>query len=194
MLVEVPAFSVQRHNVTNAAFLEFVEAGGYADRQWWRQPDWEWVQRESIAHPLFWERDRDGRWLWRGMFDLLPLPPSWPVYVSQAEATAYCAWQGSRLMTEPEFHRAAFGAPMASVGIRGATHAPQPGHGAYDFESWDPQPAGSHPRGASAWGVHDLIGNGWEWTSSPFAPFPGFAAGGVAIPSTRPSFSTASTS
>ena len=43
-----------------------------------------------------------------------------------------------------------------------------------DFASWDPEPAGSHPAGRSAWGVDDLIGNGWEWTSTPFAPFAGF--------------------
>jgi formylglycine-generating enzyme required for sulfatase activity len=44
----------------------------------------------------------------------------------------------------------------------------------FDFSSWDPEPAGSHPKGASAWGVEDLVGNGWEWTSTPFAPFRGF--------------------
>jgi formylglycine-generating enzyme required for sulfatase activity len=46
----------------------------------------------------------------------------------------------------------------------------------FDFSSWDPEPAGSAPAGASAWGVEDLVGNGWEWTSTPFAPFPGFRA------------------
>src|SRR4029079_14515171 len=48
--------------------------------------------------------------------------------------------------------------------------------GLFDFASWDPAPAGTHPKGASAWGIHDLVGNGWEWTSTPFAPFPGFHA------------------
>jgi formylglycine-generating enzyme required for sulfatase activity len=54
-------------------------------------------------------------------------------------------------------------------------HEPPAGFGAFDFATWDPVPNGTHPAGQSAWGVHDLIGNGWEWTSTPFAPFDGFA-------------------
>src|SRR3954468_11026920 len=80
----VDRFSIERHNVTNAAFLEFVEAGGYRDERWWRPEDWSWLQQNGITHPLFWESD--GGWFWRGMFDLIPLPPSWPVFVSHAEA------------------------------------------------------------------------------------------------------------
>jgi formylglycine-generating enzyme required for sulfatase activity len=48
--------------------------------------------------------------------------------------------------------------------------------GAFDFCSFDPVPVGSSPAGVSAWGVHDLVGNGWEWTATAFAPFPGFRA------------------
>ena len=62
-----------------------------------------------------------------------------------------------------------------SGGIHG-DDAPASAHGVFDFTSWDPHPAGSHPRGASAWGIHDLVGNGWEWTGSVFAPFAGFSA------------------
>jgi ergothioneine biosynthesis protein EgtB len=170
---EVPAFSIERHNVTNERFLEFVEAGGYRDSQWWRTDDWAWVQRESIGHPLFWEQ-HDGRWHWRGMFELVPLPPAWPVYVSHAEASAYARWRGARLPSEAEFQRAAFGSPDGERPHPWGAEAPTSAHGVFDFSSWDPEPAGSHPKGASAWGVEDLVGNGWEWTSTPFAPFRGF--------------------
>jgi len=156
---DLAAFSIERHDVTNAGFLAFVEAGGYDDARWWTPQNWEWVQREGIRHPLFWER-ADGRWLWRGMFDLIPLPASWPVYVSHAEALAYARWRGLRLPTEAEYMRARDGTPTDT--------------GVFDFSSWDPEPAGSHPTGASRWGAEDLVGNGWEWTSTVFAPFPGF--------------------
>jgi iron(II)-dependent oxidoreductase len=174
---EVPAFSIERHNVTNARFAEFVDAGGYADARWWRPEDWRWVQAEGVTHPLFWEKSDRG-WLWRGMFDLVPLPTAWPVYVSHAEAAAYARWHGGRLPTEAEYQRAAFGTDGSSPQPRypWGDAPPDAARGVFDFSSWDPEPAGSHPDGASAWGVEDLAGNGWEWTSTAFAPFPGFHA------------------
>ena len=150
----VAAFAIQRHNVTNADFLEFVRSGGRA--------------------PIFWERAGD-MWYWRGMFDLVPLPLSWPVYVSQADAAAYAEWRGWRLPTEAEFQRAAYGTSDGTERRYPWGDAiPAAAHGVFDFRSWDPEPAGSHPEGRSVWGVDDLVGNGWEWTSTVFAPFPGF--------------------
>lgn len=173
---DVPAFSIQRHDVTNAAFLEFVNAGGYDQSAWWRPEDWAWLQTSGVRAPAFWERpDQRGDWHWRGMFELVPLPMSWPVYVSHAEASAYAAWRGLRLPTEAEYQRAAYGAPDAAERTHPwGTAAPSPAHGVFDFSSWDPEPAGTHPAGRSAWGIDDLVGNGWEWTSTAFAPFPGF--------------------
>src|SRR6266571_2825443 len=84
----VRAFSMERDNVTNAAFMEFVAAGGYKEPRWWSADDWSRVQRERLQHPLFWEH-HEGAWSWRGMFEMIPLPPAWPVYVTHAEATAY---------------------------------------------------------------------------------------------------------
>ncbi len=175
-VTDVAAFAIERHDVANAAYLEFLEAGGYDEPRWWRADDWEWVTSQGVRHPLFWER-HDGKWFWRAMFDLVPLPPAWPVYVSQAEASAYAAWRGCRLPSEAEFQRAAYGTPGGAERQHpwGDT-PPEPRHGAMDFSSWDPVAAGSHPAGQSAWGIDDLVGNGWEWTSTAFAPFAGFVA------------------
>lgn len=172
--VDVPAFAVDRLNVTNGDFLAFVDAGGYAQAQWWTLDDWAWVRHEQIAHPPFWSKAGD-EWMWRGMFETLPLPMQWPVYVSQAEASAYTRWRGRRLPTEAEYQRAAYGAPGQEV----LEHpwgdaAPDATRGVFDFASWEPEPVGTHPRGQSAWGIEDLVGNGWEWTSTVFSGFPGF--------------------
>lgn len=172
--VDVAPFFIERHDVTNRRFLEFVEAGGYRDSRWWTEKDWEWVQSERLHHPLFWER-RDEVWHWRGMFELVELPPSWPVYVSHAEASAFARWRRGRLPTEAEYQRAAYGAPQGERRWPWGDEPASAEHGVFDFASWDPRPAGTHPKGASAWGIEDLVGNGWEWTSTVFGPFPGFA-------------------
>ena len=152
--VDVPAFSIAQFPVTNGDYLRFVEAGG--------------------PPPAFWI-ERDGAWMLRAAFETLPLPLSWPVYVTQAQASAYARWAGLRLPTEAEFHRAAFGTPAAGERpFPWGDEAPQPHLGNFDFSRFDPEPVDAHPAGASAWGVHDLTGNGWEWTSTPFAPLPGF--------------------
>jgi ergothioneine biosynthesis protein EgtB len=171
---KVDAFAIDRHDTTNAAFLEFVEEGGYSDPQWWRPQDWDWIQRERVTHPLFWERQGNA-WQWRGMFELVPLPPSWPVYASFAEACAFAKWRRARLPTEGEFQRAAFATPEGAWRAHPWGEAePTVDRGVFDFSSWDPEPAGSHPAGRSGWGIDDLVGNGWKWTSTPFGPFAGF--------------------
>ncbi|MGE3508013.1 MAG: SUMF1/EgtB/PvdO family nonheme iron enzyme [Vicinamibacterales bacterium] len=171
--VEVPAFTIDRDNVTNVAFLAFVDDGGYQDPRWWEGDDWAWIQEEGRTHPPFWDRS-DGDWWWHGLFDRVLLPAAWPVYVTHAEASAYARWRGARLPSEAEFQRAAYGSPDGERPFPWGSEPPTPARGVFDFTSWDPEPAGSHPLGASAWGIHDLVGNGWEWTSTVFGPFPGF--------------------
>jgi len=177
--VDVPAFDIDVHNVTNAQFLEFVEAGGYRDRSLWPDEHWQWLQEQHITHPSFWSAASGptASRFWIGMFEHFPLPPDWPVYVSQAEAVAYARWKGRRLPTEAEYHRAAFGTPGGlEQSYPWGEDAPGPEHGNFDFQRFDPAPVGSFPAGVSAWGVHDLVGNGWEWTSTVFGPFAGFEA------------------
>jgi ergothioneine biosynthesis protein EgtB len=185
LTVPVPAFDIDAHSVTNAEYLQFIGDGGYERRDLWDDAGWEWREGEKVSHPAFWVPEKGGaragsalakeQWAWRGMFEDIPLPPAWPVYVSQAEASAYARWLGRRLPSEGEFHRAAFGTPTGSESPHpwGASD-PAPHHGNFDFTSWEPVPAGARPQGASAWGVQDLVGNGWEWTGTEFGPFPGF--------------------
>jgi len=155
MRVDVGEFSIDRHNVTNGDYLEFVEA-------------------TDANPPHFWT-NQDGEWHRRGLFELQPLPLDTPVYVTHDEASAYAAWRGKRLPTEGEYHRAAFGTPSGEERLFpwGSTQ-PNASHGNFGFSNWDPVPIGSYPGGVSAWGVHDLAGNGWEWTSTIFDGFPGF--------------------
>jgi gamma-glutamyl hercynylcysteine S-oxide synthase len=113
--------------------------------------------REGARAPFFWA-ERAGRWFYRGMFTQYPLPLDCPVYVTQAEADAYARWRGMRLPTEAEFHRAA-----------SLAGEPDPATANFDFHQWDPVPVSRAPGPPS-----QLTGNGWEWTSTVFAPFPGF--------------------
>jgi formylglycine-generating enzyme required for sulfatase activity len=154
--VAVRDFEVDVNDVTNGEWLQFVREGG--------------------PLPPFWIA-REGAFRLLGAFEEMPLPLSWPVYVGNAQAQAYAAWRGGRLMSEAEYHRAAFGTPSGQERAHPWGDAePVPGlHGNFGFARFDPEPVGIRPAGASAWGVHDLVGNGWEWTATEFAPFPGFA-------------------
>jgi iron(II)-dependent oxidoreductase len=173
---EVPAFAIDRYKVTNRQYLEFIAAGGYDTRSFWSDEDWNWKTTHGISHPAFWKRVGD-RWFWRTMFDEVPLPPDWPVYVSQAEAAAYSRWAGKALPTEAEWHRAAYGtAAEAERAYPWGSAAPTSKFGNLDFCRWDSTPTNAFPAGQSAFGIDDLVGNGWEWTGTAFGPFPGFEA------------------
>jgi ergothioneine biosynthesis protein EgtB len=172
--VPLPAFSIDQYKVTNGQFLEFLNAGGYQNRALWSEADWNWKRQEKIQHPSFWIQ-RDGEWRQRTMFGEVTLPADWPVYVSHAETMAYARWKGLSLPSEAQWQRAAYGS--AGGGEREypwGSSAPAPGYGNFDFERWDPTPVSGHPQGDSAFGISDLVGNGWEWTSTPFGPFPRF--------------------
>jgi ergothioneine biosynthesis protein EgtB len=164
MRVEVPSFSLDSLPVTNGRYFEFVQSGGYEERCWWSDEDWFWKTRAGLNHPNVWRKVAN-RWLYRTVCDLLPLEQvsSWPAYVSLAEARAFARWRGARLPSEAEFHRAAYtSSGMQSIG------------GNFDFTSWSPTPVDADAYDANPWGIKNLIGNGWEWTETPFQPFAGF--------------------
>jgi len=147
-------FEIATYPVTNGDWLSFIAQGGTV--------------------PFFW-RKRDGEWYLRLQFEEIALPRSWPVYVTHQQARAYAQYRGMRLPTEAEYHRAAFGAPDGTErAFPWGDDPPSPHHENFDFRRFDPEPVDAHPDGTSAWGVADLIGNGWEWTATPFAPLPGF--------------------
>jgi ergothioneine biosynthesis protein EgtB len=172
--VVTPAFSVDVYPVTNAQYMQFVEAGGYEAREFWSDDAWNWLQSAGIRHPKFWERCGD-HWMYRTMFAQVPLPPAWPVYVSHAEAQAYARWKGKSLPTEAQFHRAAYGGPVGRERLYPwGDFRPDASRGNFDLASWTPSNVDAHPRGASAFGIADTVGNGYEWTSTPFEAFPGF--------------------
>ena len=171
----VPAFEIDRYKVTNQQYLDFIQAGGYEMREFWRDEDWTWKTDQGISHPVFWKKARTG-WLYRTMFSEIALPLEWPVYVSHAEAAAYSRWAGKQLPTEEEWQRAAYASPDGvERHYPWGDLAPVSSLGNFDFHSWDPAPVDAFPLGASAFGVEGMLGNGWEWTSSVFAPFEGFS-------------------
>ncbi|MBO9662883.1 SUMF1/EgtB/PvdO family nonheme iron enzyme [Dokdonella sp.] len=172
--VEVEQFQIARRMVSNGEFRRFVDAGGYEDPAHWSPADWRWRIEHDVAHPPFWERAAD-RWCVSSVSERLPLPLDWPVYVSHAEAAAYARWAGAGLPTEAQWHRAAYGTPQgAERAYPWGTEAPAARHGNFDFHDERPHAVDAHPDGASAFGVEGLLGNGWEWTATPFAPLPGF--------------------
>lgn len=173
-VVQVPSFATERYKVTNARFLEFLEVGGYRDRSLWSAAGWAWKEQHGIEHPVFWKCE-GGAWRYRTMFDEIPLPLYWPVYVSHAEAAAFATWTGKRLPTEAEWQRACYGTHAgAEHQYPWGAEAPAPQYGYFDFERWDPFPVNAFPAGQSAFGVEGMLANGWEWTSSLFEPFSGF--------------------
>jgi gamma-glutamyl hercynylcysteine S-oxide synthase len=151
-------FAMRRYKVTNAEYRQFVEAGGPV--------------------PFYWSL-RGKEWRYRGVWQERALPPDWPVYVTHVQAMAYSAWRGGQLPTEAQFQHAAFGRPGGPSNVipgryPWGTDAPTPARGAFDFNRWDPAPVTSTPAGDSAFGVAQLVGNGWEWTRTIFGPLPGF--------------------
>ncbi len=174
--VDLPAFRIGRVPVTNAEWQEFLADGGYTQPRWWSEAGWQHRSAEAIDAPLFWSPDGAGGWVRTRFGAVEPVPPDEPVqHVDFFEAEAFARWAGARLPTEQEWEKAAAGAPgqLAHRTVPWGDAARQPAN--LGGTALRPAPAGAYPEGASAFGVEQLLGDVWEWTSSPFAPWPGFA-------------------
>ena len=142
------------------------------------EDDWKWKEKADMKHPMSWCL-RDGQVSIRTLFGIdIPLvfASSWPVCVTWAEACAYGRWKGGRLPSEAEWCRAAYGSPEGDDArlYPWGNEMPSTEHGNFNWQSLSPTPVGSHPKGSSAWAVEDLIGDGWEWTGTPFDGYDGF--------------------
>ncbi|HTF15710.1 MAG TPA: selenoneine synthase SenA [Burkholderiales bacterium] len=169
--VELEPFSIARAPVTNAQFLEFVREGGYQRRDLWSTEGWNW--KNQARGPRYWV-ERDGEWRERRFGEELPLDGGLPVmHVNWHEANAYCRYAGRRLPSEAEWEMAASFSPES--GKRRHPWGDSAPNGALaNLGGSDRVHVGEFARGDSAAGCRQMLGNVWEWTSSTFAPYPGF--------------------
>ncbi len=161
-------FSLASRPVTNGEYLDFIEDKGYSTVTLWLSDAWATIQTEGWRSPLYW-LERDGVWHEFTLSGLKPLDLNRPVaHVSFYEAQAFATWAGNRLPTEFELEVAASRQPIAGNLLRFETTPG--GDGARTFLA--PEPAAARPGTADA--LAQLFGDVWEWTQSPYAPYPGF--------------------
>ena len=169
--VRVMPFAIANKCVSNAEFAAFVDDAGYARRECWSESGWIWRTNAKAGHPVYW-RKQGAHWLVRTNDRWEPLDAAQPaMHVNLHEAQAWCAWANRRLPTEAEWEFAATGGETATFPwgddmalLRDCALGNKAEH---------PAPAGSAV--ADLGPLLHLIGNVWEWTQTPFAPYPGFA-------------------
>ncbi|MGK7954756.1 MAG: 5-histidylcysteine sulfoxide synthase [Crocosphaera sp.] len=169
-LVKVEPFFASQYLITNTAFLEFVNNKGYENQAYWDEESWQWKEANKIKCPKFW-RLNDNQYVYRAMFDEIPLPLDWPVEVNYYEAKAYCRWKGdnTRLMSEAEWNLATYGSNETyQVDIEDVNDYN------LNLKFGSPSPVGLLKTAQSYSGLWDLRGNVWEWLDEDLNPLPGF--------------------
>jgi len=176
--VEVPAFAIDAAPVTNGQYEVFIAEGGYDEPRWWSAEGWAHRLSAGLVAPMHWVRDGDG-WAYTRFGRTAPVARDEPVvHVCFHEARAYAAWAGRRLPTEAEWEKAARFDPATGRSRRfpWGDEEPDPAHANLGQRHLSPAPVGAYPAGASPLGVHQLIGDVWEWVDADFTGYPGFVA------------------
>jgi gamma-glutamyl hercynylcysteine S-oxide synthase len=172
-VVDVGPFYLGRVPVSNRQWQEFMADGGYGRRELWSVPGWAHRTEAGLERPQFWAPDGTRRRF--GAQE--QVPPDEPVqHICFYEAEAYARWAGGRLPTEVEWEKACAWDPAARARRRWpwGSEPPGPERANLGGVGLRPAPVGAYPASASAYGAEQLIGDVWEWTSSDFAPWPGF--------------------
>jgi len=170
----LPAFRIGRVPVTNGEWQHFVDDGGYTESRWWSIRGWQHCHGAGLTAPQFWSSNG---WTRSRFGHVEDIPPDEPVqHVSYFEAEAYAAWAGARLPTEMEWEKACAWDPETGSRRRypWGVDAPSEAHANLGGTALRPAPVGAYPAGASAYGVEQMLGDVWEWTSSALRPWPGF--------------------
>ncbi len=174
--VPVAPFRIARAAVTQGEFAAFVEDRGYQRPELWSPEGWTWRQAAGAEGPLYWRREGAG-W-WRCVFARrLPLERVRPgIHVNAHEAEAFCRWAGRRLPTEAEWEAAAAGDLDGARRRRFPWGDAAPGGSLANLDGLrlGCVEVGSLAAGDTPEGCRQMLGNVWEWTATPFRPYPGF--------------------
>ena len=168
--IDILPFKASKYLVSNQEYLEFIEDGGYTNKQFWDDEGWNWVTYRKAQHPVYWVKDGE-TYKYRTMLEVIDMPWNWPVDINYLESKAFCVWKSKRtgknirMPTEAEWHK-----------LRELEAKDQP--------TWDQAPGNinlehymsSCPVDQFAFdgGFFDIIGNVWQWTETPTYGFEGF--------------------
>jgi len=173
--VQLQPFRIARAPVTNAQFVEFVEAGGYLREELWSREGLNWLKESRAERPLYWHPESKGRWFCREFDEVVPLQDNLPViHVNWYEAEAYCRWAGRRLPSEAEWEVAASAEINNRRVFPWGDEPPTAERANLDWRAMGCVNIDRFEAGDSASGCRQMIGNVWEWTGSDFLPYPGF--------------------